>query len=131
MSQGQQLTLSDSVPTQHVTAPPPRYTEASLVKILEEKGIGRPSTYAPIMSTIVERQYVNRDEKTSTYRTWVCRHGFSRTVFFYYSGFALTAHMEDDLDAIANGQKQWVPVIAGFYRPFSESLENRIPRRKR
>lgn len=124
VSQGQQLTLSDSVPTQHVTAPPPRYTEASLVKTLEEKGIGRPSTYAPIMSTIVERQYVNRDEK----KLVPTELGFAVTDFLvlYFStilDLPFTAHMEDDLDAIANGQKQWAPVIAEFYRPFSESLE--------
>lgn len=124
VSQGQQLTLAGSEPTQHVTAPPPRYTEASLVKTLEEKGIGRPSTYAPIMSTIVERQYINRDEK----KLVPTELGFAVTDFLvqYFAtilDLPFTAHLEDDLDAIANGQKQWVPVISDFYRPFSESLE--------
>ncbi len=124
VTQGQQIPLQTAEPTQHVTAPPPRYTEASLVKTLEEKGIGRPSTYAPIMSTIVERQYVNRDEK----KLVPTELGIAVTDFLvqYFStilDLPFTAHMEDDLDAIANGQKQWVPVIAQFYRPFSESLE--------
>lgn len=124
VSKGQQLAMTGSEPTQHSTAPPPRYTEASLVKTLEEKGIGRPSTYAPIMSTIVERQYINRDEK----KLVPTELGFAVTDFLvqYFStilDLPFTAHLEDDLDAIANGQKQWVPVISDFYRPFSESLE--------
>lgn len=122
--EGQELMLNESIPTQHFTSSPPRYTEASLVKTLEEKGIGRPSTYAPIMSTIVERQYVNRDEK----KLIPTELGFAVTDFLvlYFASILdlpFTAHMEDDLDAIANGQKQWVPVIATFYGPFSERIK--------
>lgn len=124
VTEGQVLDLKDTVPTQHTTSPPPRYTEASLVKTLEEKGIGRPSTYAPIMSTIVERQYVNRDEKKMV----PTELGFAVTDFLvqYFSAILdlpFTAHMEDDLDAIANGEKQWVPVIAAFYSPFNASIK--------
>jgi len=124
VQQGQQITLMSNTPTQHFTSPPPRYTEASLIKTLEEKGIGRPSTYAPILSTIVERQYVNRDEK----KLIPTELGFAVTDFLvqYFPNILdlpFTAHLEDDLDAIANGEKQWVPVISEFYAPFSESLE--------
>lgn len=124
VSEGQSLELREAAPTQHTTNPPPRYTEASLVKTLEEKGIGRPSTYAPIMSTIVERQYVNRDEK----KLIPTELGFAVTDFLvlYFStilDLPFTAHMEDDLDAIANGEKQWVPVIAEFYGPFNERIK--------
>lgn len=124
VSQGQQLTLIGATPTQHMTNPPPRYTEASLVKTLEEKGIGRPSTYAPIMSTIVERQYVTRDEK----KLIPTELGFAVTDFLvqYFSNILdlpFTAHMEDDLDAIANGEKLWVPLIRDFYTPFKASID--------
>lgn len=124
VSQGQTLTLREAVPTQHTTNPPPRYTEASLVKTLEEKGIGRPSTYAPIMSTIVERQYVNREEK----KLIPTELGFAVTDFLvqYFAtilDLPFTAHMEDDLDAIANGEKKWPPVIAEFYGPFNASIK--------
>lgn len=121
---GQVLELSTVTPTQHATSPPPRYTEASLVKTLEEKGIGRPSTYAPILSTIVDRQYVIREDK----KMIPTELGFAVTDFLvqYFPNvldLPFTAHMEDDLDAIANGEKQWVPVIAEFYMPFSTSIE--------
>lgn len=124
ISQGQTLTLGETIPTQHFTSPPPRYTEASLVKTLEEKGIGRPSTYAPIISTIVDRQYVTRDEK----KLVPTELGVAVTDFLvqYFSNILdlpFTALMEDDLDAIANGQKQWVPVIRAFYTPFFEHLK--------
>lgn len=121
--QGQPLTLNDTIPTQHFTSPPPRYTEASLVKTLEEKGIGRPSTYAPTISTIVDRQYVTRDEK----KLVPTELGFAVTDFLvqYFSDILdlpFTARMEDNLDAIANGEKSWVPVIREFYEPFNTAL---------
>jgi DNA topoisomerase-1 len=124
VSVGQELALREATPTQHFTSPPPRYTEASLVKTLEEKGIGRPSTYAPIMSTIVDRQYVVKEEK----KLIPTELGFAVTDFLvqYFPNILdlpFTAHMEDDLDAIANGEKQWVPVIAEFYKPFQESIK--------
>ena len=123
--EGEMVILAAAQPTQHQTAPPPRYTEASLVKTLEEKGIGRPSTYAPIISTIFDRQYVIRDEK----KLMPTDLGFAVTDFLvqYFSNILdlpFTAHMEDDLDAIANGEKQWVPVIAQFYGPFNAAIQS-------
>ncbi len=124
VSRGQTVSLVGATPTQHLTSPPPRYTESSLVKTLEEKGIGRPSTYAPILSTIVDRQYVTRDEKKMV----PTELGFAVTDFLvqYFANILdlpFTAHMEDDLDAIANGEKEWVPVIAQFYGPFSADIQ--------
>lgn len=122
--EGQTISLAKSVPTQHFTAPPPRYTEASLVKTLEEQGIGRPSTYAPIISTIIDRQYVLRDEKKLS----PTELGFAVTDFLVKNfpeilDLPFTARMEDHLDAIANGEEAWVPVIREFYEPFSKALE--------
>lgn len=123
VSEGQQLSLSQATPTAHATNPPPRYTESSLVKTLEEKSIGRPSTYAPIISTIIDRQYVVRQEK----KLIPTDLGFAVTDFLvqYFSNILelpFTARMEDNLDAIANGEKDWVPVIAEFYSPFQKAV---------
>lgn len=121
---GQTVGLTVATPVRHETAPPPRYSEASLVKTLEEKGIGRPSTYAPIISTIIDRQYVTREEK----RLMPTELGKVVTDFLV-ANFAkimelpFTALLEDDLDAIANGEKQWVPVIASFYKPFAQDID--------
>ncbi len=124
VSVGQTLALIAATPTKHMTSPPPRYTEASLVKALEEEGIGRPSTYAPIISTIQERQYITKEEK----RLIPTELGGQVTDFLvqYFPdimGLPFTAKMEDELDAIANGEKAWVPVIREFYDPFAEGLE--------
>ncbi len=120
---GDTLTSESTLPTQHFTNPPPRYTEASLVKTLEEKDIGRPSTYAPIISTIQERQYVIREEKKMV----PTELGESVTDFLvqYFPeimDLPFTAHLEAELDAIANGDKEWQPVIAEFYAPFEKDL---------
>jgi DNA topoisomerase-1 len=120
---GDSLVLSEAIPSEHTTLPPPRYTEASLVKALEEKGIGRPSTYAPIISTILDRQYVVKEEKKLVPTDL----GNSVTDFLvqYFANIMdlpFTAHLEDDLDAIANGEKTWEPVIAEFYGPFEKEL---------
>ena len=124
VSQGQEVHLERAIPSEHFTQPPPRYTEASLVKTLEEKGIGRPSTYAPIITTIVDRQYVTRDEKKLVpTELGVAVTDFLVQYFPTIFDLPFTAHMEDDLDAIANGEKQWVPLIREFYGPFSERLE--------
>lgn len=121
---GDQLKLIAAVPMAHATLPPPRYTEASLIKTLEEKGIGRPSTYAPIISTIVERQYVAKEEK----KLIPTELGNAVTDFLvqYFPDIMdlpFTAKMEDSLDAIANGGEEWIPVIAEFYKPFAKRLE--------
>lgn len=124
LMKGQLVKLVEAIPEQHFTSPPPRYTEASLVKTLEEKGIGRPSTYAPIISTIQERQYVTREDKKllpselgNTVTDFLVKY-FPRII-----DLPFTASLEDDLDAIANGEKQWVPVIRTFYEPFAKDLE--------
>jgi DNA topoisomerase-1 len=129
--QGETLQKLGIKPEQKFTQPPARYTEATLIKKLEELGIGRPSTYAPILTTIQDRQYVEKvDPKTGlppgkalkptnlgmTVNDFLVQH-FSDIVDYQF-----TAKMEDELDDIANGQKQWIPVIREFYGPFSEKL---------
>lgn len=123
---GESLTAASVAPNQHFTEPPPRYTEASLVKALEEEGIGRPSTYAPTMSTIQERGYVEKKEKQFVpteigflVNDVLVEH-FPRIVDLQF-----TARMEDDLDEIARGTKEWVPVIREFYTPFKTNLKEK------
>lgn len=121
---GDELKLEELLPEQHFTQPPPRYTEASLIKALEEKGIGRPSTYAPIISTILDRNYVEREERKFKPTPL----GFA-TNDFLVKGFpklidaAFTAKMEDSLDSIATGEVKWVPVIKEFFDPFLKDLD--------
>lgn len=110
-------------PLQHFTQPPARYTEAALVKALEERGIGRPSTYAPTISTIQSRNYVVKDEKklaptdiAFTVNDLLVDH-FPNIVDYDF-----TAHMEEDLDKIAEGKKEWQPLIDEFYTPFKKNL---------
>lgn len=120
---GDLLHLEKSTPLVHTSNPPPRYTEASLVKTLEEKDIGRPSTYAPIISTIIDRQYVTREEKKLVPTELGCMvTDFLVKYFSSIIDLSFTARMEDDLDAVANGEKKWQPVIAEFYEPFSKIL---------
>jgi len=120
---GQSVTLKEVKSEQHFTNPPPRYTEVSLIKTLEEKDIGRPSTYAPIISTIQDRQYVSKVEK----KLVPTELGNSVTDFLvqYFPDILelpFTAKMEQELDAIANGEVEWVPVIREFYAPFEKDL---------
>ena len=120
---GQQVQLKEAKPEEHFTNPPPRYTEVSLIKTLEEKDIGRPSTYAPIISTIQDRQYVVKEEK----KLVPTELGNSVTDFLvqYFPDILelpFTAKMEAELDGIANGETQWVPVICEFYTPFEKDL---------
>lgn len=109
------------------TTPPPRYSEATLVKVLEENGIGRPSTYAPTISTIIERKYVDKNEEKRLFPLEigllvndVLVEHFPAVVD---TGF--TASIEEDFDKIAEGEKQWVPVIRDFYGPFHKNLESK------
>ena len=121
---GTDLNLVKLIPTQHFTEPPPRYTEASLIKALEEKGIGRPSTYVPTISTIMDRNYVEReDRKFRPTPLGVATNDFLVKNFPEELDYSFTAEMEDGLDDIANGEKEWVPVIRDFYKPFSEHLK--------
>ncbi len=117
---GQQLPLEDIALGQHFTEPPPRFTEATLVKALEEFGIGRPSTYASIISTLQSREYVEMDGRrfipTDTGRV-VNR--FLSKHFEQYVDYTFTARLEDDLDAVARGEKAWTPLLDGFWQPFN------------
>jgi DNA topoisomerase I len=123
LQEGEGLDLAQLLPIQHFTEPPPRYTEASLVKELERLGIGRPSTYAPTISTIIEREYVELTEKkllpTTLGRvvTDLLVEHFPNIVD---TGF--TSGMEQQLDDIAEGEKKWVPVLEQFYGPFQQTL---------
>lgn len=125
LKNNQKLELEKINPQQHFTEPPPRYTEASLVKTLEKFGIGRPSTYAPTMSTIQERNYVTKDQQRRFYPTEIgllindllIKH-FPEIVEIKF-----TANMENSLDQIAAGEKKWIPIIKEFYEPFSKNLE--------
>jgi DNA topoisomerase-1 len=123
MAAGDTLSLRDLFPEQHFTEPPPRYTEATLVKALEEKGIGRPSTYAPTMSTIQDRGYVEKDGrylKPSDLGFVVNDLLVEHFPEFVDAGF--TAQMEDELDEVASGERAWQPVVQQFYNPLEKAL---------
>ncbi len=123
LAEQEPLNLQQLLPVQHFTEPPPRFTEASLVKEMERLGIGRPSTYASIISTIVDREYVvNADKKlipTTLGRvvTDLLVEHFPNIV-----DYSFTAEMEQKLDDIAEGEKRWVPVLREFYDPFERTL---------
>lgn len=123
LKQGQKVPLTDVIAKQHFTEPPPRYGEASLVKTLEEYGIGRPSTYASIISTLQNREYVTLQTKRF-YPTDVGRivSQFLTAHFTKYVDYDFTANLEDDLDAIARGEKKWVPLMRDFWQPFIELI---------
>lgn len=112
-------------PKQHFTQPPPRYTEATLVKTLEENGIGRPSTYAPIISTIIEREYVQR-EKRNLKPTELGKvvNDIIAQYFTRIANVEFTADMEKQLDDVEEGSKNWVEVIDEFYKSFIPELEH-------
>ncbi len=118
------ITLTSITPEQHFTQPPARYSDATLVKALEEFGIGRPSTYAPTISTIVDRKYVDRteDKRLKPTDIGILVTKVLKEHFPHIVDYQFTATMEDDFDAIAQGEKKWQPVIAEFYKPFHENL---------
>lgn len=121
---GDPLNLLNLFPEQHFTEPPSRFTEATLVRALEEKGIGRPSTYAPTMSTIQDRGYVEKDGrylKPSDLGFVVNDLLVEHFPDFVDVGF--TAEMEDELDDIASGKRPWQPVVGEFYNPLEEKLK--------
>ncbi len=121
------LELIKLIPSQHFTEPPPRYTEATLIKALEENGIGRPSTYAPILSTIQERNYIEKDEQKRFRPTEIGTVVNDLLVnhFPEIVDIGFTAEMEEDLDKIAEGKRKWTPVIREFYEPFEENLQKK------
>lgn len=125
LKEGDIYNLTETNPEQHFTTPPPRYSEASLVKTLEEEGIGRPSTYAPTLSTIVSRDYVKKEGK------YLKPTELGETVTELLSEYfpdvtdvEFTAGLEKQLDEIENGSEEWKKVLRDFYEPFFERLEN-------
>jgi len=125
LEKGQKLQEKSLKGEQHFTQPPSRFTEASLVKLLEEKDIGRPSTYAPIVTTLLERKYVKREKKTLI----PTELGFLVTdlmekYFLNIVDAGFTAQMEDKLDLVETEGNDWKALIGDFYGPFKEELEN-------
>jgi DNA topoisomerase-1 len=123
---GQSIPLADIIADQHFTEPPPRYNEATLVKALEEYGIGRPSTYATIISTLQNREYVTLDSKRF-YPTDVGRivNKFLTEHFTKYVDYHFTANLEDDLDAVSRGEKDWIPLMKEFWQPFIHLVQEK------
>jgi DNA topoisomerase-1 len=124
LKQGEKVRLIDITPRQHFTEPPPRYTEASLVKMLEEKGIGRPSTYATILTTIQDREYVTKDQgkfrptELGTVVTEMLVKHFEDIFDVQY-----TARMEEELDEVEDGKMTWVKALEEFYKKFQKDLK--------
>lgn len=126
IEEGDVINLDELRPEQHFTEPPPRFTEASLVKTLEEYGIGRPSTYANIIATLLNREYVEIESKRFT-PTDIGRIviGFLTDHFTQYIDYDFTAKLEDDLDAVSLGQKEWIPLLESFWQPFHKLCEEK------
>lgn len=125
LAKGDELTLLKLFPEQHFTQPPPRFTEATLIKMLEQWGIGRPSTYAPTLSTIQEREYVTKTK--GSFQPTELGFVVNDLMCQYFPNIVdieFTARMEDELDEIANEKRDWVGVVQDFYTPFEKSLEN-------
>ncbi len=124
LTEGEKLTVADLTGNQHFTQPPPRYNEASLIKAMEEYGIGRPSTYAPTISTILDRHYIEREQKQlkptplGDVITELLSDHFEKIVDTKF-----TAKMERQLDEIEEGKIEWVKVLDSFYKDFSKTLE--------
>jgi DNA topoisomerase-1 len=124
LTAGDLLDLVRMLPEQHFTQPPPRYTEATLVKALEERGVGRPSTYAPILGTIQDRGYVERDGRRLTpTELGMLVNDVLVQQFGDIVDPDFTALLEDKLDEVAQGEREWVPVVQEFYEPLNRDLE--------
>ncbi|MEW8097784.1 MAG: type I DNA topoisomerase [Candidatus Thiodiazotropha endolucinida] len=125
LKEGETLPLKAIRPEQHFTEPPPRYSEASLVKALEEYGIGRPSTYASIISTLQDREYVVLEKKRFK-PTDVGRvvNRFLTDYFTRYVDYDFTANLEDELDAVSRGEEDWIPLLSKFWGPFKEQIDH-------
>lgn len=124
LTQNEILALQQLLPEQHFTQPPPRFSEATLVKALEEQGIGRPSTYAPTIQTLKSRYYVNEEDRRlfptelGEVVNTLLTENFPKIVDYDF-----TSEMEEELDEIASGEREWVPVIRNFYGPFRETVK--------
>ncbi|HLG73342.1 MAG TPA: type I DNA topoisomerase [Chloroflexota bacterium] len=126
LAKGDALDLIQLLPGQHFTQPPARYTEASLIKALEELGIGRPSTYAPTLATIQERRYVERVTGTRQLKPTELGKAVNSLLVDQFPNIVdpeFTSKMEEELDDVASGERTWVPVIDSFYRPFDQRLK--------
>ena len=127
LKENEPLELREAKKEQHFTEPPARYNEASLIKVLEECGIGRPSTYAPIISVIQERNYVEKNEQRRFQPTSIG--GLVNKIlvenFPEIVDIQFTAKMENELDEVARGKNSWQGILEGFYRPFSKNLEEK------
>jgi DNA topoisomerase-1 len=124
---GERVPLSAILADQHFTQPPPRYSEASLVKALEEYGIGRPSTYASIIQTLLNREYVVLDARR--FRPTDVGRAVAKFLsghFTQYVDYDFTARLEDELDAVSRGEEDWVPLMARFWKPFKALVEDKI-----
>jgi len=126
LTEGESLDLRKLLPEQHFTQPPPRYSEATLVKTLEEYGIGRPSTYASILNTLVERKYTRLDKKRfipedvgMVVSDLLVNH------FTRYVDYNFTANLEEELDQISRGEKKWKPLLHEFWEPFAALLKQK------
>jgi DNA topoisomerase-1 len=126
IAEGDTIKLDELRPEQHFTEPPPRFSEASLVKALEEYGIGRPSTYASIIATLKNREYVEMDGKRFI-PTDIGRivNSFLTEHFTQYVDYDFTARLEDDLDEVSLGHKDWVPLLDRFWKPFKALCEDK------
>jgi len=126
MTIGEAVPLRDILADQHFTEPPPRYSEASLVKALEEYGIGRPSTYASIIQVLLNREYVildNRRFKPTDVGRAVAK--FLSGHFTQYVDYDFTAKLEDELDAVSRGEEDWVPLLEKFWKPFKAQVDEK------
>ena len=135
LEKGDPLDVLSLKPEQHFTQPPPRYTEATLVRTMEEQGIGRPSTYAPTMATVLDRDYVRKDEgRFVPSKLGTAVNGLLTAHFPDIIDVGFTARLEEELDDIASGEREWTPVLRDFYGPFAkavaEAMKNaeRVPR---
>jgi DNA topoisomerase-1 len=132
LKEGDDVVLHDIICHQHFTEPPPRYSEATLIKVLEEHGIGRPSTYAAIVSTLQTRDYVVLDNKRF-FPTDIGRvvSKFLTQYFTRYVDYNFTAKLEDELDEVSRGEKEWVPLLEEFWDPFKHQVDNILETVKR
>jgi len=126
MEADQEVALLDILTDQHFTEPPPRYSEASLVRTLEEFGIGRPSTYASIISTLQNREYVEMDKRRFI-PTDIGRivNRFLTEHFSQYVDYDFTARLEDELDAVSRGEQEWTPLLRRFWQPFIDQVKDK------
>jgi DNA topoisomerase-1 len=132
LKEGDKVTLQDITCNQHFTEPPPRYSEATLIKALEEHGIGRPSTYAAIVSTLQTREYVvleNKRFRPTDIGRIVSK--FLTQYFTRYVDYGFTAKLEDELDEVSRGEKEWIPLLEEFWAPFKGQVENILETVKR